>query len=187
MSARSNLFCQSNLCCQRSLTFMLTQLMPRAIVVLLSISALGLWSAPAPAAEWKKITENSVKDGFFIDTESIQRKGNTVTYWEYREFPEPNNAFLENPVNEPLHGVVIRWSADCTSKTQRLRRVNAFGKERKLLQRFDYGENGTLMQPRPGSSGYEVLEYACNPKPETVKSPAPSPSPSPSTSPSPKS
>lgn len=115
----------------------------------------------AIAAEWKKITENSVKDRFFIDTSSIQRKGNSVTYWEYREFPEPNNPFLENTIEEPLHGVVIRWSADCNSKTQRLRRVNAFAKDRKLIQRFDYGETGTLVQPRQGSSGYEVLQYAC--------------------------
>lgn len=155
--------------------------LPGAIV----LSIISLTPDATGATEWKKITENSTKDSFFIDTESIQRKGNTITYWEYREFPEPNNAFLENAINEPLHGVVIRWSADCASKTQRLRRVNAFGKERKLLQRFDYGDNGTLMQPRPGSSGYEVLNYACNPKSANDSSPDPSPTPSASPKPAP--
>ena len=60
--------------------------------------------------------------------------------------------------------MVIRWTADCGAKTQRLRRVNAFTTNRELLQRFDYGETGTLSQPRLGSSGYKVLETACNPK-----------------------
>ena len=59
---------------------------------------------------------------------------------------------------------MIRWSADCGAKTQRLRRVNAFTTNRELIQKFEYGEKGTLNQPRPGSSGYEVLEMACNPQ-----------------------
>ena len=118
----------------------------------------------AIAATWVKVTENGAKDGFFIDTDSIQKKGQTVSYWEYREFVEPNNAFLENDVAKPLYGVVIRWSADCGAKTQRLRRVNAFTTNRELIQKFEYGEKGTLNQPRPGSSGYEVLEMACNPQ-----------------------
>jgi hypothetical protein len=58
---------------------------------------------------------------FFIDTDSIKKKkGQTVSYWEYREFVRTNNAFLENDVAKPLYGVVIRWSADCGAKTQRL-------------------------------------------------------------------
>lgn len=125
---------------------------------------------PARATEWKKITENAVKDSFFIDVSSIQRQGPFVTYWEYRDFPEPNNAFLENSVDQPVYGAVIRWSADCNAKVQRLRRVNAFTKDRKLIQRFDYGETGTLMQPRVGSSGYQVLNYACSAQPSATPS-----------------
>ncbi len=137
-------------------------------VVLLSAiaTAIVLPSKPAQAAEWVKVTENAAKDSFFIDSSTIKKTGNTVTYWEYREFVEPNNAFLENALEKekPVYGVVIRWTADCGVKTQRLRRVNAFTSNRELLQRFDYGDTGTLSQPRVGSSGYEVLETACNPK-----------------------
>jgi hypothetical protein len=129
-------------------------------------SAIVLPSQSAQAAEWVKITENSAKDSFFIDTSSIKKNGNAVTYWEYREFIEPNNPFLENPLEKekPLYGVVIRWTADCGARTQRLRRVNAFTSNRELLQRFEYAESGTLIQPNKGSSSYEVLEAACNPK-----------------------
>lgn len=147
---------QSRFISSRFTNFLLLSSMLLGSVVVSSQSAI--------AATWVKVTANAAKDGFFIDTDSIQKKGQTVTYWEYREFSEPNNAFLENDVPKPLYGVVIRWSGDCNAKTQRLRRVNAFTSNRVLIQKFDYGDKGTLTQPRPGSSGYEVLEMACNPQ-----------------------
>ncbi len=143
---------------------MFKSLLPSLTAVSLAIVGSMSLTQSAVAVTWVKVTENSAKDGFFIDTDSIQRKGQTVGYWEYREFIEPNNAFLENDVAKPLYGVVIRWTADCSAKTQRLRRVNAFTSNRELIQKFEYGEKGTLNQPRPSSSGYEVLEMACNPQ-----------------------
>ncbi len=137
---------------------------PALLVPLVWLGMAAVVPTAAQAADWVKVTENAAKDKFFIDASTIKRTGNVVTYWEYREFLEPNNPFLENTTEKPLYGVVIRWTGDCGAKTQRLRRVNAFTKNRELLQRFDYGEKGTLSQPRPGSSGYEVLETACNPK-----------------------
>lgn len=136
-------------------------------LALVSSTLLGsvlLSSQGAFAATWVKVTANAAKDGFYIDTDSIKKTGQKVVYWEYREFSEPNNPFLENNVSKPLYGVVIRWSADCTAKTQRLGRVNAFTTNRVLIQKFDYGDKGTLSQPRPGSSSYEVLDMACNPQ-----------------------
>lgn len=114
------------------------------------------------AAEWTKITENAVKDKFFVDTSSIQRNGSIVWYWEYREFPEANNAILDVAVNQPLHGAVIRWSADCSSKSQRLRKLNAYTKNRQLIQKFDYGDTGILLQPKAGSSTFNVMNYVCS-------------------------
>ncbi|GAP98146.1 surface-adhesin E family protein [Leptolyngbya sp. NIES-2104] len=115
----------------------------------------------AQSAQWTRITENSVKDRFFVDASSIQRNGSIVWYWEYREFPEANNALLDVKVDQPLHGAVIRWSADCSNQSQRLRKVNAYTTNRKLIQKFDYGNDGMLIQPKPGSSSHKVMEYAC--------------------------
>ncbi|HTL90293.1 MAG TPA: surface-adhesin E family protein [Leptolyngbya sp.] len=115
----------------------------------------------ASAADWTKVTENSVKDQFFVDTSSIQRDGEIAWYWEYREFPEANNAFLEAKVDQPVHGAVIRWSADCSVRAQRLRKVNAYTTNRKLIDKFDYGDEGMLLKPKAGSSTYQVLEYVC--------------------------
>ena len=135
---------------------------------------IGTLLAHAPVAfavEWTKISENSVKDRFFVDESSIQRNSSIVWYWEYREFPQANNAFLETKVDQPLHGAVIRWSVDCTNKSQRLRKVNAYTKNRKLIQKFEYGNNGTLSQPKPGSSAYAVVDYVCTPKDQAKPAP----------------
>ena len=123
------------------------------------------------AAEWESVTQNSAGDRFLIDTSSIQRKADSVFYWEYREFPQPNNAFLEESVDRPVHGVVLNWSANCTSKTQRLRQVTAYDQDRKVIKRFSYGESGSLVQLRPGSSASKVLDYACDPpkKPKLIR------------------
>ncbi|NJP09768.1 MAG: hypothetical protein HC866_10005 [Leptolyngbyaceae cyanobacterium RU_5_1] len=120
------------------------------------------YSPAALAAEWVSVTTNAVGDRFFIDKSTIQRTDTTVRYWEYREFPQPNNAFLEETVDQPVHGVVLNWSADCTNKMQRLRQVTAYDKTRKVIRRFSYGETGSLAQPRSGSSSSSVLNYICD-------------------------
>jgi DNA-binding protein Fis len=128
-----------------------------------AIASLMLAQAPALAApEWTKVTENAVGDRFFVDTTAVQHKGPITNYWEYREFPQPNNAIVEMPVEQPVLGAVIRWSVNCQTKAQTLRRVNAYTTGRQLINRFDYGETGLAVQSRPGSSAYTVAEFACN-------------------------
>jgi hypothetical protein len=133
-----------------------------APLVLLA-SAIAL---PAQAVEWTQLTENSVGDKFFIDTSSIRTKGDQVSFWHYRQFIEPNNAFLDEQVEAPVHGTVIRLSANCKTKTARIYRLNAYDKARKLIQRFDYGATGQPMTIKSGSSAFNILDYACSYKPE---------------------
>jgi DNA-binding protein Fis len=127
-----------------------------------AIASLLLAQAPAAAVEWTKVTENAVGDRFFVDTAAVQHKGLITTYWEYREFPQPNNALVELPVEQPVLGAVIRWSVNCQTKAQTLRRINAYTTGRQLINRFDYGDAGVAVQSRPGSSAYTVAEFACD-------------------------
>ncbi len=138
--------------------------MIKPLLPCLIVGALLAYIPAASAVEWTKIAENSVKDKFFVDESSIQRNGAIVWYWEYREFPQANNAFLDTNVEQPVHGAVIRWSVDCTTKAQRLRKVNAYTTNRKLIQKFEYGDSGMLSQPKPGSSAYAIVDYVCTPK-----------------------
>ena len=136
----------------------------KKLVSLIIAGAFCSYAPTALAAEWTKITENSVNDKFFIDTSSIQRNGAIVWYWEYREFPQANNAFVDEKVTQPVYGAVIRWSVDCTNKSQRLRKLNAYTKNRQLIQKFEYGDIGALTQPKPGSSAYLVVDRVCSSK-----------------------
>jgi hypothetical protein len=112
--------------------------------------------------EWVEVTENAVGDRFLVNQSSLQTRENFVWYWEYRDFREPNNAFLEIEFEAPVYGVMMYQSVDCTTKIARLRRLTIFGEDREVLQRFDYGEEGSLSQPAPGSSARTVLQYVCS-------------------------
>lgn len=138
--------------------------------LVLLASAIAL---PAQAVEWTQITENSVGDKFYIDTSSIRLKGDQVSFWHYRQFVEPNNAFLDETVEPPVHGTVIRLSANCKTKATRIYRLNAYDKARKLIQRFDYGASGQVITVKSGSSADSVLDYACSYKPDPGKTSAP--------------
>ncbi len=138
----------------------------------LTIFAFGLGTVaiattPVKAVEWTQVTENSVGDKFFIDASSIRMKADQVSFWHYRQFVEPNNPFLDIEVDQPVHGTVIRLSANCKTKTARVYRLNAYNKERKAIKRMDYGDSGQSITVKPGSSVASVLDYACTYKPST--------------------
>jgi hypothetical protein len=134
-------------------------------IPLLAVAGLLVPAGAAFSADWVNVTTNTVGDRFFIDKSAIQRSEANVWFWEYREFPQPNNAFLEEPVDQAVHGVVLNWSANCTSKTQRLRQITAYTQDRKIIRKFSYGETGSLTQPKAGSSASAVLGYVCDTKP----------------------
>jgi hypothetical protein len=128
-------------------------------------AVVALPAVPAIAApQWTKVTENGVGDRFLIDRNAIQAQGANRFYWEYREFVAPNNAFLEVPLSQPVEGAVVRWSINCSTKAQRLLRVNAYTTDRQLIQKFTYGDTGIATTVRPGSSTAKVGEAACSAK-----------------------
>ncbi len=120
------------------------------------------WSSNVKAAEaWVEVTVNAVGDRFLVDQNSIQRSENIVRYWEYREFKQANNAFLDFEVEQPVYGVMIYRSADCTSGVERTRRLVIFDQNRQVIERVDYGNNGPLTQPMTESSAANVIRYVC--------------------------
>lgn len=124
----------------------------------------SLLSAPVAVAQgqWTEITTNAVGDRFLVDQNSIEVNGNNVWYWQYRDFRQPNNAFVQEDISEPIYGVMLYQSVDCTSGVERLRRLTVFGQNRQVLQRFNYGDSGSLSQPQAGSSANAVLRYVCD-------------------------
>ncbi len=141
--------------------------LPLAIATLLSLP-----SAAVAQVNWQEITVNAVGDRFMVNPASIQVQGNTVRYWEYRDFRQPNNAFLEVEVEQPVHGAMLFHSVDCTSGVVRLRQLIAHDRNRGEIQRFSYGDSGSLSQPRPGSSAAAVVRHVCAQRPQQTPAPA---------------
>lgn len=127
----------------------------------LTLATCLLAQAPALAEKWEEVATNAVGDKFSVDIDSLQRKGDVVWYWEYRRFPQANNAFLDFSVPKPVHGALIYRSADCKAKTERIRRITVYDKEQKVIRKVDYGDRGRLANPMQGSSAYKVLSFAC--------------------------
>jgi hypothetical protein len=127
-------------------------------------ATVGLWlwcSEVKAAAEWIEVTVNAVGDRFLVDRNSIERSENTIRYWEYREFKQANNAFLDFEVEQPVYGVMIYRSVDCASTVGRTRRLVIFDQNRQVIQRVNYGDDGSLTQPMAGSSAANVIRYVC--------------------------
>lgn len=125
-------------------------------------ATVGLGGAGVKAAEaWVEVTANTVGDRFLVDQNSIQRSENTIRYWQYRAFRQANNAFLDFEVEQPVYGVMIYSSVDCTSGVERIRRLVVFDQNRQVIERVDYGDNGSLTQPTAGSSAAKVIGYVC--------------------------
>ncbi|MBD3886484.1 hypothetical protein IFO70_32930 [Phormidium tenue FACHB-886] len=132
------------------------------MMTMATTAGLWLWSSRVKAAEeWVEVTVNAVGDRFLVDQNSIERSENTIRYWEYRQFKQANNAFLDFEVEQPVYGVMIYRSLDCTSGVERTRRLVIFDQNRQVIQRVNYDDNGGLTQPMAGSSAAAVVRYVC--------------------------
>ncbi|NJL21348.1 MAG: hypothetical protein HC895_11790, partial [Leptolyngbyaceae cyanobacterium SM1_3_5] len=60
------------------------------IAALFSILPAPIAFAQAQQVQWTEVTTNAVGDRFLVDQSSIQVNGNSVWYWQYREFRQPN-------------------------------------------------------------------------------------------------
>lgn len=126
------------------------------------VSASGALAQPAQS-DWFEITRNAVGDRFMVERNSIELRDGIVWYWEYRDFPQPNNALIRVEIEQPVYGAMLYRSVDCASRVSRLRRVVVYDQERQVIQRINYNDEGPLAQPQEGSSAAAVLNFVCEP------------------------
>lgn len=140
------------------------------------LSVLGLYfvcgTSIAVAAEaWTEVTRNAVGDRFFVNQNELRQEGNTVWYWEYRYFQQPNDAFVTFEVEQPVYGVMLYQSVDCATGVARLRQLRVFDQNQQQFTNMNYGDTGELAQPVSGSSAAKVIQFVCNP-PSSTSTPA---------------
>ncbi|GAB4380545.1 MAG: hypothetical protein Kow00121_37040 [Elainellaceae cyanobacterium] len=127
------------------------------------LSGLLLCGSVAQALEnWTEVTINPVGDRFLIFDESIQQAGETVQFWEYRYFEQPNNEFLTFEVEEPVYGVMLYQSGNCASGIVETQKIIVFDQEQQQIQEMDYDGRSQVSQPMEGSSAAKVLSYVCS-------------------------
>lgn len=139
---------------------MKTLLLGLAAIIPLTYISSGALAQPAQE-NWTEVTRNDVGDRFMVDRSSIEFKDGIVWYWEYRDFPQPNNAFVGVEIDQPVYGAMLYRSVDCASGVSRLRRMVIHGRDRQVIQRVNYDDAGRLAQPQSGSSAAAVLRFVC--------------------------
>ncbi len=120
----------------------------------------GCPSVSGPAGSWK---ENGVSPNgnvrHEIDTSSIRKTGNTVTF---RERITVSNPKTEHYVNTPhFKTAVNQWQVDCQARTRRLMAVEMWDASGAKLASHQYAGG---RQPAPvvkGSAGGSQFEAAC--------------------------
>ncbi|HEY9663292.1 MAG TPA: hypothetical protein V6C65_33005 [Allocoleopsis sp.] len=117
--------------------------------------------AQSTQENWVEITRNAVGDRFLVNSNSIEFKDGIARYWEYRDFPQPNNAFIGVELEQPVYGAMLYRSVDCASGVSRLRRIVVYTSDRQVIQRINYDDAGPLAQPQAGSSAAAVLRFVC--------------------------
>lgn len=138
--------------------------MNRILIGLTLLSSLLMYpsSTLAQEGEWVEVTTNSVGDRFMVNPTSIENRSGIVWYWEYRDFPQPNNAIVGIDVGQPVYGVMFYRSTDCNSGATRLRRIVVHSQNRQVIRRVVYNDSGPLSSPAQGSSAAAVVRYVCD-------------------------
>ena len=136
----------------------------KQLLIGLAVLCAAISYAPVAVAaeDWVEVTENDVGDRFLVDRNSIENRNGIIWYWEYRDFQEPNNAFVGVELDQPVYGTLVYRSVDCTSLVARLRRITVHGRGREVIHRAVYDDNGQLSQPMQGSSSAAVLRFVCD-------------------------
>lgn len=130
------------------------------VAIVSAVSASGAL-AQSTQTDWVEVTRNAVGDRFLVERNSIELKNGAVWYWEHRDFPQPNNAFVGVEVEQPVYSAMMYRSVDCAGGASRLRQIILRNQEREVIQRINYGDAGQLTQPQAGSSAAAVLRFVC--------------------------
>lgn len=132
--------------------------------VMSTVSVSGAWAQSTDQStdvEWVEVTRNAVGDRFMVERNSIEVRDGVVWFWEHRDFPQPNNALLDMELDQPVYSALLYRSVDCVGGVSRLRQIIVNNQERQVIQRINYGSDGQLSQPQPGSSAAAVLRFVC--------------------------
>ena len=118
-----------------------------------AIAALLAYPIPALADNWVSVAEGD--DGTnYVNTDSIEKKGNIAWYWTYTVFQTPDA--------DGVFSFAAYESTDCVRKVVRLRQYIEYDKSRQVMFSMEPGDSGPLVKINPGTSGEAVFKFVCS-------------------------
>jgi hypothetical protein len=115
-------------------------------------------TSTTPTGQWTEVATNVVGDRFMVAPSSIQTKGKSTAYWEYRAFVQPNPGLVSADFEQPVYSAMIYRVTECGT-TVRVRTMRAFDRDRKLIHEQAY--TATTLPVSPGSSLEAVTKFVC--------------------------
>jgi hypothetical protein len=119
---------------------------------ILWVLAAASFSATSSAATWNYLNGNATTL-FFFDSESVVKKGATVTVW-IKQVLDPKQIGPDG-----VASVVIRDAFDCKERTYRVMQSINYGKDGSVLATFSNPEPAT--EPAPDTFAYQFSKAAC--------------------------
>lgn len=118
------------------------------------VSASVLLTCGVARANWVNIT-NSSDTQLFIDDSNVERRGDTVFYWEKQVFTVPQEASIKS--------LTSFQSANCASRVNRMHRLIAYNSAGIVIGDKKLSEQES--PPRdfiPGTHGEEIYKAVCS-------------------------
>lgn len=120
-----------------------------SIVALLSLQTTPSLAKP----NWVEVAVNKNGDRFFVEQSTLRRNKTTAWYWVHSQY-----ASLKS------NGVVATkgyQSANCNTQQFRDRAIISFDNQAEVVNSFNDGDKGELVQPPPDSDGHMIVQYVC--------------------------
>ncbi len=118
------------------------------------VSASVLLTSGVARASWVHISSSS-NEQFFIDDSNVERRGDTVFYWEQDIFAVPQEGSIKS--------ITSFQSTNCASRVKRMHRIIAYNSAGVVVADGKLSEQeSTIQEIIPGTHGENIHKAVCS-------------------------
>ena len=127
----------------------------KKITILLVIIFTFLFSTTS-WGDWNYVTENTSGDKFYYDKNRIRKSGNSLYFWELKDFIKPKDGVLSVTTYIRLDCSIFRYKS---LKFQIYK--NSMGEGEMIVEFTPKGESGEWKYPKPNSVKEGMYKKIC--------------------------
>lgn len=117
-----------------------------------AIAAFAIHPLAESAPQWTEVARTE-SDRFYVDTTTVQRQGNVVSFWTHEVHLKPEGEQL--PASSKHH------ITSCVTGESTIRTIVDYDAQGKLIATYDASKVPNINQISPGSVSYDVLKVLC--------------------------